>query len=265
MASPPFTGDTSNPADNAVVSQYPSNERTHRDEIISYLNTEHDSTTGHHAFPELTTTAKNALSTPPTGMLVYDTTLGKAQFNTGTSGSPIWTDAMPSSVPTGGVIDYAGTSAPTGYLACDGSAVSRTTYAALFAAIGTTWGSGDGSTTFNLPNFARRSTVGSGGTATGTLGNTVGSTGGEEAHTLATTELPHLSYNVNDPGHAHSYLSPTSGNSAPLFKNGGTPFNYGDNNSTGVSTTGITISDNNGGGGHNTYHPVAVVLKIIKT
>lgn len=48
---------------------------------------------------------------------------------------------------------FAGTTVPTGYLLCDGSAVSRTTYANLFAAIGTTYGSGDGSTTFNLPNY----------------------------------------------------------------------------------------------------------------
>lgn len=57
--------------------------------------------------------------------------------------------------PVGTIIDFAGTSAPTGYLACPTSAtnVSRTTYAALFAAIGTTWGAGDGSTTFGLPWF----------------------------------------------------------------------------------------------------------------
>ena len=51
---------------------------------------------------------------------------------------------------------YAGTSVPSGYLLCDGSAVSRTTYANLFAAIGTTWGAGDGSTTFNVPNLIDR-------------------------------------------------------------------------------------------------------------
>ena len=58
-------------------------------------------------------------------------------------------------VPVGSIIDYAGTSAPTGYLACPVSAtnISRTTYAALFTAIGTTWGTGDGSTTFGMPWF----------------------------------------------------------------------------------------------------------------
>lgn len=55
--------------------------------------------------------------------------------------------------PAGHVIAFAGTSAPSGYLTCDGSAVSRSTYSALFSAIGTTWGAGDGSTTFNLPDL----------------------------------------------------------------------------------------------------------------
>jgi microcystin-dependent protein len=55
--------------------------------------------------------------------------------------------------PAGALMAFAGTSAPTGYLECDGSAVSRTTYSTLFDAIGTTWGSGDGSTTFNVPDL----------------------------------------------------------------------------------------------------------------
>lgn len=57
-------------------------------------------------------------------------------------------------VPLGSVIAYATTSAPSGFLACNGQAVSRGTYAALFALVGTTFGSGDGSTTFNLPSIA---------------------------------------------------------------------------------------------------------------
>jgi|SRR5581483_1365963 len=55
--------------------------------------------------------------------------------------------------PPGTIIMYAGGTTPSGWLLCDGSAVSRSTYQALFAAIGTTYGAGDGSTTFNLPNF----------------------------------------------------------------------------------------------------------------
>jgi microcystin-dependent protein len=89
------------------------------------------------------------------------------------------------------MLDYAGTGAvPTGYLLCDGSAISRTTYADLFAAIGTTWGVGDGTTTFNLPDTRRRVSMGKGGSGSSTIGNAVGNTGGEETHTLIEAEMP---------------------------------------------------------------------------
>ena len=83
-------------------------------------------------------------------------------------------------MPTGAVLPYAGSSAPTGFLLCDGSAVSRTTYANLFAVIGTTYGAGDGSTTFNLPNFKGR--VGVGFDANQTEFNALGKTGGAKTH-----------------------------------------------------------------------------------
>lgn len=78
------------------------------------------------------------------------------QFSTGSTGNADTLDGLHSSslaVPSGSVIMYAGSSAPTGYLICDGSAVSRTTYATLFTAISTTWGVGDNSTTFNIPDM----------------------------------------------------------------------------------------------------------------
>lgn len=69
-------------------------------------------------------------------------------------------------VPIGVVLPYAGSSAPTGFLLCDGSAVSRTTYSALFAIISTTFGVGDGSTTFNLPDMRSRMPIGVGSAGT---------------------------------------------------------------------------------------------------
>lgn len=94
-----------------------------------------------------------------------DGVLYQAQQNTGPSSTaynPVedfshqyWEDVigkmMRIATPTGTILPFGGNSAPTGFLLCDGSAVSRTTYATLFAVIGTTYGSGDGSTTFNLP------------------------------------------------------------------------------------------------------------------
>jgi microcystin-dependent protein len=147
-------------------------------------------------------------------------------------------------VPTGTLLDFAGTSAPTGFLGCDGAAVSRTTYASLFTAIGTTWGAGDGSTTFNLPNFQRRVAVGSGGSGTATLANTVGSTGGAETHTLTTPEIP---------AHTHG-ISNGAGDGA-----GGAGGSFASANAAVQSTS------TGGGGSHNNMQPSAVVLKIIKT
>ena len=69
-------------------------------------------------------------------------------------------------LPAGLILPFGNTSAPTGYLACDGSAVSRTTYATLFTAIGTTWGAGDGSSTFNVPDLRGAFLRGTGSNAT---------------------------------------------------------------------------------------------------
>ena len=93
--------------------------------------------------------------------------------------------------PVGVITAYAGDTAPNGWLLCDGSAVSRTTYANLFSVIGTKCGAGDGSTTFNLPNIKGRSLVGV--DPDDTDFNVVGATGGEKTHTLTESELPKLS------------------------------------------------------------------------
>lgn len=86
-------------------------------------------------------------------------------------------------LPTGSVIPFAGKTAPTGWLMCQGQAVSRTTYAQLFSVIGTTFGSGDGSTTFNLPDLRGRVAVGVDSDAN------LGLQTGEKAHVLTASEL----------------------------------------------------------------------------
>ena len=83
-------------------------------------------------------------------------------------------------VPTGGIIEWSTTTAPTGWLLCNGAAVDRTTYGALFAVIGVTYGTGNGSTTFNVPDCRGR--FGLGLAASGT-GSTLGGTGGAIDHT----------------------------------------------------------------------------------
>lgn len=192
--------------------------------------------------------------------------------------------------PVGGMIDFAGVAAPAGWLLCDGSAVSRTTYAALFAVIGTTWGVGDNSTTFNLPDLRRRVTIGSGGAAISGPGNTVGSVGGEETHVLSQAEMPSHSHpiNISDPGHAHGVYDPGHSHTTNIavLRNLSSATGYtilvqpgtiDPNNpcattasSTGIgiygNSTGVTASSTavGGGGSHNNMQPSAVVTKIIK-
>lgn len=94
---------------------------------------------------------------------VYDAQAGDILYDStdstfyGYTHSGAWTSfAGSGGVPAGSIIAYSGTSDPAGYMIADGRAVSRTTYSTLFAAIGTTYGSGDGSTTFNLPDLRGR-------------------------------------------------------------------------------------------------------------
>jgi microcystin-dependent protein len=99
------------------------------------------------------------------------------------------TPPAPAAVPTGAVLWWAaGGSAPSGYLTCDGTAVSRVVYAALFAAISTTWGTGDGSTTFNLPDLRQRFPMGQAASGTG---STLGGTGGAIDHVHASAAHTH--------------------------------------------------------------------------
>lgn len=92
-------------------------------------------------------------------------------------------------IPSGVLWPFAMSSLPAGWLACDGTAVSRTTYAALFAAIGTIWGSGNGTTTFNIPNFAGRTLVGIGtGTAVDATAWSLAQNKGAETHSLTAAE-----------------------------------------------------------------------------
>ena len=91
-------------------------------------------------------------------------------------------------VPAGVISPFGGSSAPTNWLLCDGQAVSRSTYSVLFAAIGTAYGTGNGSTTFNVPNLKGRVPVGR--DSAQTEFDTLGETGGAKTHTLSTAEMP---------------------------------------------------------------------------
>lgn len=142
----------------------------------------------------------------------------------------------------GCIVPYAGSSAPNGYLLADGSAVSRTTYAALFAIIADTYGAGDGSTTFNLPNLKGRVPVGY--NAAETEFDALGETGGEKTHTLTTTEMP-----------SHSHNMPQATGGSGVGQIGGTGLTRGPVNTDAAGS----------GGAHNNLQPYITLNYIIKT
>lgn len=162
---------------------------------------------------------------------------------------------------------YGGATAPSGYLLCDGSAVSRTTYSALYSAIGTAFGVGDGSTTFNVPDLRSRSPIGA-GTGTGLTNRTLGTTGGNETHTLTQAETPVKSHThgVTDPGHVHNLLyNASAGGSNSLTVGAATTAGLGGLITS--STTGITIdaASDATATAHDIMNPWTAVNFIIKT
>jgi len=164
--------------------------------------------------------------------------------------------------PAGIIMAFAGSTAPTGFLACDGSAVLRATYATLFAAIGTTWGAGNGTTTFNVPDLRGMFMRGTGTNATGSSSGAVGPSVGTYA---ADTYLNH-SHSITDTGHAHSptyLINQSSG--IPGWASGST-FNNAitTQSGTSASTTGISVNTSTTGG-TETKPKNYGVLYIIKT
>lgn len=154
------------------------------------------------------------------------------------------------SVPAGATIPFAGSSAPTGWLICNGAAISRTTYSVLFAIIGTTYGAGDGSTTFNIPDLRSRVPVGynSGETEF----NTLNKTGGAKTHKLSVSEIPAHEHTV---AYANNYsdiaLDPGTGAYKIGWTSGGLPGN-------------IIAKSTGGDGNHNNLQPYITLNYIIK-
>lgn len=168
-------------------------------------------------------------------------------------------------VPSGIVLPYIGASAPSGFLVLDGSAVSRTTYASLFGIAGTTFGAGDGSTTFNLPNVKSRTIVGLDSGATEF--NARGKTGGEKTHVLTLAELASHTHTVAHDPHAHVPFD----DGTNFVTNNGSRGAYtagpsgGFTGATSVNSPGLSINPAGSGGGHNNLQPYMSLLYIVKT
>ena len=182
-------------------------------------------------------------------------------------------------IPPGTIVMTGRNTAPSGWLICNGSAVDRTQYAELFAAISTTFGAGNGTTTFNLPDMRGRVAAGvgtgTGGGASGT-GAPTGGTAlaavslsgwfGTNDVTLTSAQIPAHTHPITDPGHTHGQNGGTGGPEATRLTSDthDTPTNSAD--PTDSATTGITVNNNTGGGGsHTNLQPTVGLNFIIRT
>lgn len=199
----------------------------------------------------------------------------------------------PNPIPAGAMMAWASNTIPTNWLLCDGSAVSRSTYASLFAAIGTQYGSGDGTTTFNLPNLRGRTIVGRDNSQEEFI--SLGQTGGAKTHTLTEAQMPshtHIqnshnhtqdSHNHTQNAHNHNFLYQGieyAGWNAASVAGSSLNFYVGNsaipqttianrtatNNPTTATNQPTTATNQNTGGGqaHNNLQPYIVLNYIIK-
>lgn len=152
-------------------------------------------------------------------------------------------------LPSGSVIEYAGDTAPNGWLICDGSAISRQKYSKLFEVIGTIYGSGDGDSTFNLPNLKGKIPVGL--NSDDSDFNILGKTGGEKTHILRSNEMPSHNHRqtvtASRSGSGTTYASWNAGN---LFGN--------------TDTAARNTLNTGGDEPHNNLQPYIVLNYIIK-
>ena len=214
-------------------------------------------------------TSSTRPTAPFTGQMIFETDTFVLNFWNGTA----WQGAV--SAPAGAIEAYAGSTAPTGWLLSFGQAVSRSTYANLFAVISTTYGVGDGSTTFNLPDLRGRAVGGKddmGGTAASrltstvlTASNTLGATGGTQTHTLTSAEMPSHTHTQD----AHSHPVQRSNQAATSLGSDASAL-YTPQANTGsptyFTTQNTTATNQNTGGGsaHLNTQPTIVLNYIIK-
>jgi microcystin-dependent protein len=269
VASPPFDINASLPEDDDVVSQFPLNERNTRDIIESWFLVEGNvnGRSDKRLFDWKADPSGVASTTT-----VWADTAGTLKYRVGTGSI----DRL-IGPPAGTVAFFAGTTEPIGWLFAYGQAVSRTTYADLFAVIGTTYGAGNGSTTFNLPDLqgrviaAKDNMSGTSanrltGLTEGVNGDTLGATGGLETQTLSTTQIPaHL--------HAQTAQQPTFTWSQNELNDTGGGANLvssiqASGGANSITTTGdLTPGDtaNTGGGlAHNNVQPTIILNGMIR-
>jgi microcystin-dependent protein len=290
MASPPFSIAETIPEDDDIVSQFPATERTFRDVVESWLLVNHN-VQGRH--DELALDFKADPSAPGASITeVWASSTGNAagalKQRSGASGTVEYVGPPP-----GSVLPYAGTTEPNGWVFCYGQAISRTTFARLFDVISTTYGSGDGSTTFNVPDLRGRVVAGQddmGGSSANRLtdqtggvnGDTLGAAGGSETHTLLDAQMPahdHGGATGADGEHLHLLVADTSsetalsGNPTRQISTSSSSGGYAFGGTTTAATIGEsdteadhthTIAADGSDAAHNNVQPTLILNYIIK-
>lgn len=189
-----------------------------------------------------------------------------------------WDQIGPDPEPPGLLTPFAGAAAPSGYLLCDGSEASRTTFSDLFDVVGTTYGEGDGSTTFNLPDLRGRFVLGldnmggaSADVVTDPEADSLGGVSGEEEHELTIDEMPtHNHTGTTQSAGNHNHTVDYAGNwstNAPGNLAGTSASNNSTTNtrSTGSHTHTLNVEDRGGGEAHNNVPPFIAFNWVIKT
>lgn len=184
----------------------------------------------------------------------------------------------PYATPIGGLMQFVGPAPPnSSFVFPSGQAISRTIYATLFALAGTTYGVGDGATTFNVPDLRGRTIIGQdmlqNGAYAGLItpggsgidGTSRGARGGAETVTLTTAQMPSHGHGVNDPGHAHNesaQINVQTGTGINVLRGDTTP--PSSQNQTASSLTGISIQATGGSAAHNNTQPSIILPMILR-
>jgi microcystin-dependent protein len=165
-------------------------------------------------------------------------------------------------IPAGTIIMSAAVAEPGGWLDCDGRLFNITVHPDLFTSIGYSFGGFDNS--FNLPDMRGRVGVGL-GQGTSLTNRSLADVSGAETHTLTIPQMPSHNHGVTDPGHAHSYVNNTNDqNTDNAFSTETAADQVDIGQTTGTSTTGISIQSTGGGAAHNNMQPFVVLRYLIK-
>lgn len=278
MASPPFNINELLPGDSDIVSQHPTNARAFRDIVESWLLIDHNNL-GFHT--KVTVPWTGIPATPSAGYSsIYIDSRGKFKYIEPSA------NVFYLGLPPGAIVYSAGSTLANGFLRPDSSAVSRVTFADLWDLIGTTYGVGDGSTTFNLPNLKGRVIAGYDAAAAllttaggGVDSATLGAVGGVQNHVLTIAQLPSI-ISTNTAAIALSVVpniaTGRATNNSTSFQGftGGSPINafYPDGSATTLNSASGTLaigavavtSNNTISTAHPNVQPTIILQPMIK-